>query len=295
MIEDSLVIYRLSRAPERRIFYIDVGNLPKQKAEQYLREVMGRYRNKLVYDAQTGEVRDDKKFMSMLEDFWLPRREGGRGTEITTLPGGQNLGELEDVKYFQKKLYKALNVPDSRIETEQTFNIGRAAEITRDEVKFQKYVARLRKRFSELFTDLLKTQLILKGIVSIDEWDQLKDHIQYDYIADNYFTELKEIEIMNERMNMVNTMDPFVGKYFSIEYIRRQVIKQTDREIIEIDKQVEKEQQEGLIQDPNAEMEGGALPPADGEMADPSNPVPEEEPLFTQDDIDAEDKKISKF
>ena len=296
MIEDSLVIYRLSRAPERRIFYIDVGNLPKQKAEQYLREVMGRYRNKLVYDAQTGEVRDDKKFMSMLEDFWLPRREGGRGTEITTLPGGQNLGELEDVKYFQKKLYKALNVPDSRIETEATFNIGRAAEITRDEVKFQKYVARLRKRFSELFTDLLKTQLILKGIVSIDEWDQLKDHIQYDYIADNYFTELKEIEIMNERMNMVNTMDPFVGKYFSIEYIRRQVIKQTDREIIEIDKQVEKEQQEGLIQDPNAEMEGGALPPADGEMPDPSNPVSdEEEELFTQDDIDAEDKKISKF
>ena len=296
MIEDSLVIYRLSRAPERRIFYIDVGNLPKQKAEQYLREVMGRYRNKLVYDAATGEIRDDKKFMSMLEDFWLPRREGGRGTEITTLPGGQNLGELEDVKYFQKKLYKSLNVPESRMETEQTFNIGRAAEITRDEVKFQKFVARLRKRFSELFTDLLKTQLILKGIVSIEEWEMMKDHIQYDYIADNYFTELKEIEIMNERMNMVNTMDPFVGKYFSIEYIRRQVIKQTDREIIDIDKQIEKEMQEGLIADPNAEMEGGMLPPGEGgEMADPSNGVGEEEPLFTQDDIDAEDKKISKF
>ena len=296
MIEDSLVIYRLSRAPERRIFYIDVGNLPKVKAEQYLRDVMTRYRNKLVYDASTGEIRDDKKFMSMLEDFWLPRREGGRGTEITTLPGGQNLGELEDVKYFQKKLYKSLNVPESRMETEQTFNIGRAAEITRDEVKFQKFVARLRKRFSELFTDLLKTQLILKGIVSIEEWEDMKDHIQYDYIADNYFTELKEIEIMNERMNMVNTMDPFVGKYFSIEYIRRQVIKQTDREIIDIDKQIEKEMQEGLIADPNAEMEGGMLPPAEGgEMADPSNAVSEEEPLFTQDDIDAEDKKISKF
>ena len=214
MIEDSLVIYRLSRAPERRIFYIDVGNLPKNKAEQYLREVMGRYRNKLVYDANTGEIKDDKKFMSMLEDFWLPRREGGRGTEISTLPGGQNLGELEDVKYFQKKLYKALNVPSSRLETETTFNIGRAAEITRDEVKFQKFIARLRKRFSELFMDLLKTQLILKGIVSIEEWEEMKTHIQFDYIADNYFTELKEIEIRNERMNQVNTMDPYVGKYF---------------------------------------------------------------------------------
>ena len=298
MIEDSLVIYRLSRAPERRIFYIDVGNLPKQKAEQYLREVMGRYRNKLVYDAQTGEIRDDKKFMSMLEDFWLPRREGGRGTEITTLPGGQNLGELEDVKYFQKKLYKSLNVPESRMETEQTFNIGRAAEITRDEVKFQKFVARLRKRFSELFTDLLKTQLILKGVISIEEWDLMKEHIQFDYVADNYFTELKEIEIMNERMNMVNSMDPVVGKYFSLEYVRRQVLKQTDREILEIDKQIEKEMQDGLIQDPNdpmGEMMGG-MPPEGGEMADPSNPAGgDEQALFTQDDIDAEDKKLSKF
>ena len=180
MIEDSLVIYRLSRAPERRIFYIDVGNLPKNKAEQYLREVMGRYRNKLVYDANTGEIKDDKKFMSMLEDFWLPRREGGRGTEISTLPGGQNLGELEDVKYFQKKLYKALNVPGSRLETETTFNIGRAAEITRDEVKFQKFIARLRKRFSELFMDLLKTQLILKGVVTLEEFEEMRTHIQFD-------------------------------------------------------------------------------------------------------------------
>jgi len=299
MIEDSLVIYRLSRAPERRIFYIDVGNLPKQKAEQYLREVMGRYRNKLVYDAATGEIRDDKKFMSMLEDFWLPRREGGRGTEITTLPGGQNLGELEDVKYFQKKLYKSLNVPESRMETEQTFNIGRAAEITRDEVKFQKFVARLRKRFSELFTDLLKTQLILKGVISIEEWENMKEHIQYDYVADNYFTELKEIEINNERMNMVNSMDPFVGKYFSIEYIRRQILKQTDREILEIDKQIEEEMKEGLIQDPNAmdpTMMGGDAPMDAGAMADPSNPAGgDEQALFTQDDLDAEDKKISKF
>jgi len=257
MIEDSLVIYRLSRAPERRIFYIDVGNLPKNKAEQYLREVMGRYRNKLVYDAQTGEIKDDKKFMSMLEDFWLPRREGGRGTEITTLPGGQNLGELEDVKYFQKKLYKSLNVPNSRLETETTFNIGRAAEITRDEVKFQKFVARLRKRFGELFIDLLKTQLILKGICSIEEWEDMKEHIQFDFIADNYFSELKDIEIRNERMNEVNQMDPYVGKYFSIEHIRRHVLKQTDVEMKEIDKQIESEMEQGLISDPAMEMEMG--------------------------------------
>ncbi len=282
MIEDSLVIYRLSRAPERRIFYIDVGNLPKNKAEQYLREVMGRYRNKLVYDANTGEIKDDKKFMSMLEDFWLPRREGGRGTEITTLPGGQNLGELEDVKYFQKKLYKSLNVPNSRLETETTFNIGRAAEITRDEVKFQKFVARLRKRFSELFVDLLKTQLVLKGIVSIEEWEEMKEHIQFDYIADNYFTELKEIEIRNERINEVNAMDPYVGKYFSLDYIRRQVLKQTDVEIKEIDKQIEKEMADGLIADPAMEMEmmqggdpaagGGAVAP-DGALAPDTSSV----------------------
>ena len=276
MIEDSLVIYRLSRAPERRIFYIDVGNLPKNKAEQYLREVMGRYRNKLVYDANTGEIKDDKKFMSMLEDFWLPRREGGRGTEISTLPGGQNLGELEDVKYFQKKLYKSLNVPNSRLETETTFNIGRAAEITRDEVKFQKFVARLRKRFSELFMDLLKTQLVLKGIITLEDWEEMKEHIQFDYIADNYFSELKDIEIRNERMNEVAQMDPYVGKYFSAEYIRKQILKQTDIEVKEIDKQIEKEINDGTIMDPQAmqaiEMgigeedpaAAGELPPAEG-------------------------------
>jgi hypothetical protein len=250
MIEDSLVIYRLSRAPERRIFYIDVGNLPKQKAEQYLREVMSRYRNKLVYNADTGEIRDDRKFMSMLEDFWLPRREGGRGTEITTLPGGQNLGELEDVKYFQKKLYRALNVPESRLESESTFNLGRAAEITRDEIKFQKFVTRLRKKFSELFHDLLKTQLILKGVISIEEWDEMSEHIQYDFIADNYFAELKEKEIMTERLNLLATMDPFAGKYFSLDYLRRQILKQTDAEITEIDKQIKKEIDDGKLVDP---------------------------------------------
>ena len=294
MIEDSLVIYRLSRAPERRIFYIDVGNLPKQKAEQYLREVMGRYRNKLVYDAQTGEIRDDKKFMSMLEDFWLPRREGGRGTEITTLPGGQNLGELEDVKYFQKKLYKALNVPTSRLETETTFNIGRAAEITRDEVKFQKFIARLRKRFGELFMDLLKTQLVLKGIISIEEWDDMKENIQIDYIADSYFNELKETEIRNERMNLVNTIDPFVGKYFSIDYVRRQVLKQTDVEIKEIDKQIEEEMAEGKIIDPAEEAmmaaAGGGMDPAAG-----GAPAQEQQPLFNDKDLSAEDAKRGTF
>ena len=288
MIEDSLVIYRLSRAPERRIFYIDVGNLPKNKAEQYLREVMSRYRNKMVYDANTGEIKDDKKFMSMLEDFWLPRREGGRGTEISTLPGGQNLGELEDVKYFQKKLYKALNVPSSRLETETTFNIGRAAEITRDEVKFQKFIARLRKRFSELFMDLLKAQLVLKGVITLEEWDDMKTHIQFDYIADNYFTELKEIEIRNERMNQVNLMDPFVGKYFSVEYMRRQVLKQTTEEIKEIDKQIDSEMDSGIIQDPNelAAMEAG------GEQQDGAPPA---EVAPNDSGVDPADQKRGEF
>ena len=250
MIEDSLVIYRLSRAPERRIFYIDVGNLPKQKAEQYLREVMSRYRNKLVYNADTGEIRDDKKFMSMLEDFWLPRREGGRGTEISTLPGGQNLGELEDVKYFQKKLYRALNVPESRLESDNTFNVGRSAEITRDEVKFQKFIVRLRKRFSDLFNDILKTQLILRGVITLEDWDEMKEHIQYDFVADNYFSELKEKELLNERMALLAQMDPYAGKYFSLEYLRRQILRQTDNEFNEIDKQMQSEIAEGKLLDP---------------------------------------------
>ena len=268
MIEDSLVIYRLSRAPERRIFYIDVGNLPKNKAEQYLREVMGRYRNKLVYDANTGEIKDDKKFMSMLEDFWLPRREGGRGTEITTLPGGQNLGELEDIKYFQKKLYRSLNVPESRLESDSSFNVGRSAEITRDEVKFQKFIARLRKRFSDLFNDLLKTQLVLKGVLTLEEWDEAKEHIQYDFVADNYFSELKEQEIMNERMALVAQMDPFAGKYFSLDYMRRQILKQTDEEFNEIQSQMDTEISQGKLVDPVemqklelAQMEMSLMPP----------------------------------
>ena len=252
MIEDSLVIYRLSRAPERRIFYIDVGNLPKIKAEQYLREVMNRYRNKLSYNAQTGEVRDDKKFMSMMEDFWLPRREGGRGTEITTLPGGQNLGELSDIEYFQKKLYRSLGVPESRIAAEGGFNLGRSSEILRDELKFAKFVGRLRKRFASMFNDMLKTQLILKNVVSPEDWDQISDHIQYDFIYDNQFAELKESELMNERLGILATIEPYIGKYYSVDYVRRKILRQTDAEIVEIDQQIDKEIKDGVIPDPSA-------------------------------------------
>ena len=251
MIEDSLVIYRLSRAPERRIFYIDVGNLPKVKAEQYLRDVMMRYRNKLVYDANTGEIRDDKKFMAMLEDFWLPRREGGRGTEITTLPGGQNLGEITDIEYFKKKLYKSLNVPISRMEGEGGFNLGRSSEILRDEVKFSKFVGRLRKRFSYMFNDMLKTQLILKNIITPEDWNRMDEHIQYDFLYDNHFAELKDAELLNERLSMVQIAEPYVGKYFSQDYVRRKVLRQTDVEILEQDNLIKKEIEEGIIPDPN--------------------------------------------
>ena len=268
MIEDSLVIYRLSRAPERRIFYIDVGNLPKVKAEQYLRDVMMRYRNKLVYDANTGEVRDDRKFMSMMEDFWLPRREGGRGTEITTLPGGQNLGELSDIEYFQKKLYRSLGVPESRIAADGGFNLGRSSEILRDELKFAKFVGRLRKRFAQLFSDMLKTQLILKNIVSTEDWDKISDHIQYDFLYDNQFAELKESEMLNERLGILATIEPYIGKYYSTEYVRKRVLRQTDGEIIEIDEQIEQEIRDGIIPDPNSvdPITGEPLPDAGGEM-----------------------------
>ena len=267
MIEDSLVIYRLSRAPERRIFYIDVGNLPKVKAEQYLRDVMMRYRNKLVYDANTGEVRDDRKFMSMMEDFWLPRREGGRGTEITTLPGGQNLGELSDIEYFQKKLYRSLGVPESRIAADGGFNLGRSSEILRDELKFAKFVGRLRKRFAQLFSDMLKTQLILKNIVSPEDWDRINDHIQYDFLYDNQFAELKESEMLNERLGILATIEPYIGKYYSQEWVRKKVLRQTDGEIIEMDEQIEQEIKDGIIPDPSAvdPITGEPLP-AEGEQ-----------------------------
>ena len=271
MIEDSLVIYRISRAPERRIFYIDVGNLPKVKAEQYLKEVMSRYRNKLVYDAGTGEIRDDRKFMSMLEDFWLPRREGGRGTEITTLPGGQNLGELADIEYFQKKLYRSLGVPESRIASDGGFNLGRSSEILRDELKFAKFVGRLRKRFGHMFNDMLRTQLILKNIVTPEDWEQMEDHIQYDFIYDNQFAELKESELMEGRLNILATIEPYIGKYYSNEYVRRKVLRQSDTEIVEMDEQIEDEIQKGIIPDPASvdPITGEPLPPG----GDPNDPM----------------------
>jgi hypothetical protein len=279
MIEDSLVIYRLSRAPERRIFYIDVGNLPKVKAEQYLKEVMSRYRNKLVYDANTGEVRDDRKFMSMLEDFWLPRREGGRGTEITTLPGGQNLGELSDIEYFQKKLYRALAVPETRIAGGgDGFNLGRSSEILRDELMFSKFVGRLRKRFANLFNDILRTQLLLKNIVSPEDWEKMSDHIQYDFLYDNHFAELKEAELLTNRLTLATTVEPYIGKYYSTEYVRKKILRQTDSEIIEIDMQIEDEIAKGILPDPNAPVD---------EMGNPL-PTGEEQPQDIQQGVNGE-------
>ena len=249
MMEDSLVIYRISRAPERRIFYIDVGNLPKGKAEEYLKNIMGQYRNKLVYDAKTGDIKDDRKHMSMLEDFFLPRREGGRGTEISTLPGGENLGQIDDIIYFQKKLYKSLNVPANRLEQESGFNLGRSTEITRDEVKFKKFLDRLRKRFSDLFLQLLKTQLMLKGIITKEDWLKWKEDIYFDFIEDNYFSELKEAEIIRERFEMLAQMDEYVGKYVSNQWIRKNILRQNDDEIAEIQKQIESEKASGEIGD----------------------------------------------
>ena len=265
MIEDSLVIYRLSRAPERRIFYIDVGNLPKIKAEQYLRDVMMRYRNKLVYDANTGEIRDDKKYMAMLEDFWLPRREGGRGTEISTLPGGQNLGEITDIEYFKKKLYRSLNVPPSRMDGEGGFNLGRSSEILRDELKFTKFVGRLRHRFSRMFDDMLRTQLILKNIITPEDWEIMSEHIQYDFLYDNHFSELKETELFNERITVAAAAEPYVGRYYSQDYVRRRILRQTDMEIIEQDALMKKEIADGVIPDPNAPVDPQTGQPIGGE------------------------------
>jgi len=277
MIEDSLVIYRLSRAPERRIFYIDVGNLPKVKAEQYLRDVMMRYRNKLVYNADTGEIRDDKKYMAMLEDFWLPRREGGRGTEISTLPGGQNLGEITDIEYFKKKLYRSLNVPPSRMDGEGGFNLGRSSEILRDELKFTKFVGRLRKRFSNMFNDMLKTQLILKNIITPEDWERMSEHIQYDFLYDNHFSELKEAELLNERLSLAETAQPYVGKYYSQDYVRRKILRQTDLEIIEQDKLIEDEIKKGIIPDPATIDPQTGLPLDMGAGGDLGAPVMEPE------------------
>ena len=263
-VANGIVVHN-SRAPERRIFYIDVGNLPKVKAEQYLRDVMMRYRNKLVYDSSTGEVRDDKRHMSMLEDFWLPRREGGRGTEIDTLPGGQNLGEITDINYFQSKLYKALNVPSSRIDGDSGFNLGRSSEILRDELKFSKFVGRLRKRFSNMFSDMLKTQLILKNIITPEDWELMNEHIQYDFLYDNHFAELKDSELMTDRLNMLSMAEPYIGKYYSQDYVRRNILRQTDQEIVEQDKLIKKEIKDGIIPDPSIPVDPNTGMPIQGE------------------------------
>ena len=240
-MEDSLVIYRLARAPERCIFYIDVGNLPKGKAEEYLRNIMAKYRNKMVYDAETGDMKDDKKHMSMPEDFWLPRREGGRGTEISTLPGGENLGQIDDIEYFRRKLYKSLNVPSGRLEQEQQFNLGRSTEISRDELKFQKFINRLRKKFSALFIDILKTQLILKGIVTNEEWEDIRSDISVDFLKDNHFSELKDAELLRERLGTLREIDEYAGRYYSVEWIRKNVLMQNDEDIEDIIKQIDAE------------------------------------------------------
>ena len=258
MIEDALVIYRISRAPERRIFYIDVGNLPKIKAEQYLKDVMNRYRNKLVYDASTGEIRDDRNHMSMLEDFWLPRREGGRGTEITTLPGGSNLGEIDDIVYFQRKLYRSLNVPISRLEAENNFSLGRTTEITRDELKFTKFIQKLRKKFVHLFTDILKTQLLLKGIVASEDWDIMKEQIQYDFLKDGHFAELKDAELLRDRIDALDQIQSYIGTFFSKEYVLKRVLRMTDSEVEEMRDQIARE----INTDP---MDGGIDMPDAGD------------------------------
>ncbi len=282
MIEDAVVIYRISRAPERRIFYIDVGNLPKGKAEQYLRDVMIKYRNKMVYDASTGELRDDRKHMSMLEDFWLPRREGGKGTEITTLPAGQNLGELEDVKYFRTKLLQSLNVPISRLEPQQggMIGLGRTTEVTRDEVKFTKFIIRLRNKFSQIFDQALKTQLVLKGICTSEEWEEFKESIYYDYKKDNNFTEMRDAELLTARVQTLQTVDPYIGRYFSAAWVRKNILQMSDDVIQQMDKEIAEEEKKGT---------GGPTMPAPGSEppANPEEYAPEDN---TIDDNSTESK-----
>ena len=260
MMEDSLVIYRLARAPERRIFYIDVGNLPRGKAEQYMSDIMAKYRNKLVYDASTGQIKDDRKHMSMLEDFWLPRRENGRGTEITTLPGGENLGQIDDIVYFQKRLYRSLNVPVNRLEQEAQFSLGRSTEISRDEVKFQKFVDRLRRRFSWIFLGILRKQLLLKGIITEQDWEEWKDSLYIDFIKDNQFTELKEMEILRERIGVMNEITQYVGEYYSKEWVMRNVLRMSDDDIEDMKKQIEQEVKSGEIDDGEEEQQEPVAP-----------------------------------
>jgi hypothetical protein len=298
-MEDAIVIYRMARAPERRLFYIDVGNLPKAKAEQYLRDVMARYRTKITYDQQTGEIRDEKKTMSMLEDYWLPRREGGRGTEVSTLPGGQNLGELSDLEYFKTKLYKSLNVPPSRLGEDGNgsgVQIGQSDDIMRDEVNFSKFVGRMRKRFSLLFLDILKTQLVLKGVTSPKEFDSMQEHIQFDFVYDNHFAELRQLGILQQKLTAATMMEPYIGKYYSVFYIRNKILGQSDAEIKDIDRQISYERNVGIIPDPNAqqpqpEEEGEPdpnLPPA-GDMDLNGEPLPPEETQEGGPPVEGED------
>ena len=258
MMEDALVIYRLARAPERRMFYIDVGNMPRGKAEQYMKDIMARYRNKLVYDAKTGEIRDDRKHQSMIEDFWLPRREGGRGTEISTLPGGQNLGEIEDIVYFQKRMYRSLNVPINRLEQEAQFSLGRSTEVSRDEMKFQKFIDRLRMKFAHLFYDILKKQLILKGIITDEDWNSIKNDINLDYVRDNHFTELRDSEMLRERLQTLDQISNYVGEYFSKEWIQKNVLHLTDEDIEQMQKDIAGEQE----QEPDEEEQSQDAPQA---------------------------------
>lgn len=294
MIEDAIVIYRISRAPERRIFYIDVGNLPKLKAEQYLRDIMVKYKNKVVYDANTGEVRDDRKYLSMMEDYWLPRREGGKGTEITTLPGGQNLGELEDIKYFQRKLYGALSVPISRLEPDQGFSLGRSAEVTRDELKFSKFVERMRIKFSEVFDQTLRVQCVLKGICTEEEWNEFKEQIHYDFIKDNNFSELKEAELITNRLQLLSSVDAYTGVYFSQAWIQRNVLRLSDDEIKEMQTEIDKEKKEGrgMPTDILNQMmlpELGLADPAQPTPAPPSKPA---KPASTKEEINSDINKL---
>jgi hypothetical protein len=289
MLEDAVVIYRIARAPERRIFYIDVGNLPKLKAEQYVTDIMNKYKNKIVYDASTGEVRDDRKYMSMLEDFWMPRREGGKGTEITTLPGGQTLGQMEDVNYFQQKLYQSLNVPITRLLPQQNFSLGRSNEITRDELKFNKFVKRLRNRFGQLLIDLLRVQLIAKNIVSADDWKELEKTISIDFVNDNNFVEMRDAELWQGRFQMLNTVDPYVGKYFSPDWVKREILKLTEEQIKEMDKEMESMDDKYLPAGQQQMLQQQEQPP---EEPTPDNPAP---PPINNEDALSKDKEFAEL
>jgi hypothetical protein len=291
MIEDSLVIYRISRAPERRIFYIDVGNLPKLKAEQYVTDIMNKFRNKIVYDATTGETRDDRRHLSMMEDFWMPRREGGKGTEITTLPGGQNLGEIQDIEYFQQKLYHALNVPISRLQPQQGFSIGRSQEISRDEVKFNKFIVRLRKKFSVMFSNALRVQLIAKGIIRADEWEDIRPFLKYDYLEDNHFSELKDSEILMQRIQSLQALDPYVGKYYSQTWVRKNILRLDEDDIEQIEKEIADEQELQLGQAEKAGMLDGAQQAATQNYMMQNTEQPEEQEQQPQEEQQAPEEE----